>query len=291
MGDGGRRLMRLFSFGYGYSAESLARKLSPRLTSLAGTRTSVPDITEPNIALTTYKGDETSANVRSLLTGTTHLLISIPPDLEGDVVLRHFGADIAALPDLAWIGYLSTVGVYGDHKGAWVDETAPVRPISERSLRRARAEAEWLAFGQRTEKRVELFRLSGIYGPGRSVVDNLRNGTARRIVKANQVFNRIHVDDIARVLAAAIDKETGHEVFNVSDDEPAPPEDVIAYAAEMMGLPVPPAIPFEEAGLSGMAASFWAESKRISNTRIRRDLGVDLLYPTYREGLRAIVTV
>lgn len=280
--------MRLFCFGYGYSAESLARKLSPRLISVAGTRTSLPDIAEPNITLAPYAGDQASAEVRSLLAGATHLLVSIPPDLEGDVVLRHFGTDIAALPDLAWIGYLSTVGVYGDRKGAWIDETAAVRPISERSLRRAQAEAEWLAFGRETGKRVEIFRLSGIYGPGRSVVDNLRKGTARRIVKANQVFNRIHVDDIARVLAAAIDKETSHTIFNVSDDEPAPPEDVIAYAAEMLGLPVPPPIPFEEAGLSGMAASFWAESKRISNTRVRRDLGVELLYPTYREGLRAI---
>jgi nucleoside-diphosphate-sugar epimerase len=283
--------MRLFCFGYGYSAESLARKLSPRVTSVAGTRTNLPDAREPNVTLAAYKGDEASAEVRNLLAGATHVLISIPPDLEGDVVLRHYGADLAAEPDLTWIGYLSTVGVYGDHRGAWVDETAPVRPISERSLRRARAEAEWLAFGREAGKRVELFRLSGIYGPGRSVVDNLRNGTARRIVKARQVFNRIHVDDIARILAAAMDKETGHSIFNVSDDEPAPPEDVIAYAAELMGLAVPPAIPFEEAGLSGMAASFWAESKRISNTRIRRDLGVELLYPTYREGLRAIAAL
>lgn len=283
--------MRLFCFGYGYSAEGLARKLSPRVTSVAGTRTSVPDIAEPNITLAPYKGDEPSAEVRDLLSSATHVLVSIPPDLEGDPALRHYGTDMASLSDMAWVGYLSTVGVYGDHKGAWVDETAAVRPISERSLRRARAEAEWLAFGREAGKRVEVFRLAGIYGPGRSVVDNLRNGTARRIVKAGQVFNRIHVDDIARVLAAAIDKETGHSIFNVSDDEPAPPEDVIAYAAEMMGLPVPPAIPFEEAGLSGMAASFWAETKRISNTRIRRDLGVELLYPTYREGLRAIAAV
>ena len=283
--------MRLFCFGYGYSAEGLARKLSPRVTSVAGTRTNLPDIAEPNITLTPYKGDESSAEVRDLLSRATHVLVSIPPDLEGDPALRHYGADMAALSDMAWVGYLSTVGVYGDHKGAWVDETAAVRPISERSLRRARAEAEWLAFGREVGKRVEVFRLAGIYGPGRSVVDNLRNGTARRIVKEGQVFNRIHVDDIARVLAAAIDKETGHSIFNVSDDEPAPPEAVIAYAAEMMGLPVPPAIPFEEAGLSGMVASFWAETKRISNTRIRRDLGVELLYPTYREGLRAIAAV
>jgi len=169
-----------------------------------------------------------------------------------------------------------------------VDENAPARPISERSLRRAQAEDAWINLGRETGRRVEIFRLAGIYGPGRSVIDNLKNGTARRIVKDGQVFNRIHVDDIARVLAAAIDKDTGHHVFNVSDDEPAPPEDVVAYAAELLGLPAPPAIPFREAGLSGLAATFWAESKRVSNTRIRRDLGVELLYPTYREGLRAL---
>jgi nucleoside-diphosphate-sugar epimerase len=206
------------------------------------------------------------------------------------VVLRHFAEDIAALPDLAWIGYLSTVGVYGDHKGAWVDENSATLPIHERSLRRLEAERAWLAFGAETGRRVEIFRLSGIYGPGRSVIDNLRAGTARRIAKPGQVFNRIHVDDIAGVLTAAIDKATGHAVYNVSDDEPAPPEDVVAYAAELLGLPVPPAIPFDEAGLGGMAASFWAESKRVRNWRIRRELGIELIYPTYREGLRALLT-
>ena len=197
-------------------------------------------------------------------------------------------SNIAALSDLAWIGYLSTVGVYGNHNGAWVDEDSATRPASERSLRRLQAEQAWREFRKETGRRVEIFRLSGIYGPGRSVVDNLKAGTARRIVKPGQVFNRIHVDDIARVLAAAIDKDTGHAVYNVSDDEPAPPEDVVAYAAELLGLPVPPALPFEAAGLNAMAASFWAESKRVRNTRIRSDLGVELLYPTYREGLRAL---
>jgi nucleoside-diphosphate-sugar epimerase len=133
-----------------------------------------------------------------------------------------------------------------------------------------------------------VFRLSGIYGPGRSVIDTLRAGTARRIVKPGQVFNRIHVDDIARVLAAAIDRPTDHSIFNVSDDEPAPPQDVVAYAAELLGLPVPEEVAFDEAGLSGMAASFWGESKRVSNARIKASLGVELLYPTYREGLRAL---
>jgi len=280
--------MRLFCFGYGYSAESLVRRLSPRDVVAAGTRTSLAEVPEPGVQLVAYKGDAASADVRRLLAGTTHLLVSIPPDLEGDVVLRQYREDIAALPDLAWIGYLSTVGVYGDHKGAWVDEETPTRPTSERSLRRLQAEQSWLGFRSETGRRVEIFRLAGIYGPGRSVIDNLKAGTARRIVKPDQVFNRIHVDDIARVLAAAIDKDTGHRIYNVSDDEPAPPEDVVAYAAELLGLPLPPVLAFEAAGLSGMAASFWAESKRVRNTRIREDLGVELLYPTFREGLRPL---
>ena len=284
----GDDLMRLFCFGYGYSAESLARRLSARNLSVAGTRRTPPAALAPGVVLAAYRGDAPSAEVRGLLRGSTHLLISIPPDIEGDVVLRHYREDIAGLSDLAWVGYLSTVGVYGDHKGAWVDEESPTTPILERSLLRLEAEQAWLAFAGETGRRVEIFRLSGIYGPERSVIDSLRAGTARCIVKPGQVFNRIHVDDVARVLAAAIDKDTGQKVFNVSDDEPAPPEDVVAYAAELLGLPPPPAIPFGEAGLTGMAASFWAECKRVKNTRIRRDLGVELLYPTYREGLRAL---
>jgi nucleoside-diphosphate-sugar epimerase len=280
--------MRLFCFGYGYSAEALVRKLSPRLASAAGTRTSLPDAAEPAITLATYTGDGPSPEVRRLLECATHVLVSIPPDLEGDAVLRHFADDLAALPDLAWIGYLSTIGVYGDCKGAWVDETAQVRPASERSLRRAQAEQEWMTFGAETGHRVDIYRLAGIYGPGRSVIDNLRKGTARRVVKPGQVFNRIHVDDIARVLSAAIETQTEHRLFNVSDDEPTPPQDVVAYAAELLGVPVPPAIPFAEAGLTGLAASFWGETKRVRNGRIRGDLGVDLVYPTYREGLRAL---
>jgi nucleoside-diphosphate-sugar epimerase len=280
--------MRLFCFGYGYSAEGLARRLSPRNLSVAGTRRNPSVASEPDVALAVYKGDTPSSEVRELLRGSTHVVVSIPPDLEGDVVLRHYREGLAALPNLAWIGYLSTVGVYGDHKGAWVDEESSTAPILERSLLRLEAEQAWLAFASETGRRVEVFRLAGIYGPERSVIDTLRAGTARCIVKPGQVFNRIHVDDVARVLAAAIDKDTGHRLFNVSDDEPAPPEDVVAYAAELLGLPAPPPVPIEQAGLSGMAASFWAECKRVRNTRIRRDLGVELLYPTYREGLRAL---
>ncbi|HJU32898.1 MAG TPA: SDR family oxidoreductase [Hyphomicrobiaceae bacterium] len=282
--------MRLFCFGYGYSAEALARRLSARVVSLAGTRTSPADGEAPlGARLAVYRGDSAAAEVRDLLHGSTHVLVSIPPDLEGDAVLRHFRSELAGLTDLAWVGYLSTVGVYGDCHGEWVDEARPTNPTSERSLRRVLAEKAWLDFAADSGRRVEIFRLAGIYGPGRSVIDNLRAGTARRIIKAGQVFNRIHVDDIAAVLAAAIDRPTGHQLYNVADDEPAPPQDVIACGAGLIGVPVPPDIPFEEAGLTGMAASFWAESKRISNARIRSALGVTLAYPTYREGLRAIV--
>ena len=280
--------MRLFCFGYGYTAEALARRLSARTTALAGTRTSLAGEAPLGARLAEFKGDGASDAVRLLLACSTHVLVSIPPDLEGDVVLRHFHDELAALPDLVWIGYLSTVGVYGDRQGQWVDEASAVRPTSERSLRRVQAERAWLDFGKETGRRSEVFRLAGIYGPGRSVIEALRAGTARRIVKPGQVFNRIHVDDAARVLAAAIDRPTRHRIFNVSDDEPAPPQDVLAYAAELLGLPVPPEVAFEAAGLAGMAASFWGECKRVANARIKTDLGVELAYPTYREGLNAL---
>jgi nucleoside-diphosphate-sugar epimerase len=282
--------MRLFCFGFGYTAESLARRLSARTTALAGTRTSLDEAGNAPLGakLAEFKGDAAPAEVRDLLAGTTHVLVSVPPDIEGDPVLRHFREDIASLTELAWIGYLSTVGVYGDWHGQWVDETSPPRPISERSLRRLHAERAWAQFGRETGRRVETFRLAGIYGPGRSAIDTLKAGTARRIVKPGQVFNRIHVDDIAKVLAAAIDKSTGHSIYNVSDDEPAPPQDVLAYAAELLRLPMPPEVSFDKTAPTGMAATFWAENKRVSNARIKRELSIDLLYPTYREGLRAL---
>jgi nucleoside-diphosphate-sugar epimerase len=284
-------VMRLFCFGFGYCAQALARRLSARTISLAGTRTGLnaDDAPPLGVRLAEFKGDAASAQVRGLLAGTTHALISIPPDLEGDAVLRHFREELAGLGELAWVGYLSTVGVYGDWQGQWVDETSPVRPISERSLRRVQAERAWLEFGKATGKRVEIFRLAGIYGPGRSVIDALRAGTARRIVKPGQVFNRIHVDDVARVLAAAIDRDTGQRIYNVADDEPAPPQDVVAYAAELMGLPVPAEVVLEAAALTATAASFWAECKRVRNARIKAELSVELSYPTYREGLRALL--
>jgi len=279
--------MRLFCFGYGFTAQALVERLSPIDLEVAGTRTSLA-VRTPGVGLACFRGDAPSPDVRSHLVGATHILISIPPDLEGDAVLRHHGKDIAGLSGLLWIGYLSTIGVYGDWRGQWIDETAPARPISERSLRRLEAERAWGEFAQASGKRLDIFRLAGIYGPGRSVVDALRAGTAKRVVKPGQVFNRIHVEDAAQVLVAAMGKPAGHGLFNVTDDEPAPPQDVVAFAAQLLGLPVPPAIDFEAAGLSGMAATFWAENKRVRNKRMRCELGVELAYPSYREGIRAL---
>lgn len=284
--------MRLFCFGLGYTATVLAERLCelPDVR-IAGTRTRVDGGSGlSGVEIAQFQGDSRHPDVVGLLNGATHILVSIPPDLEGCPALRLFRDDLARLTALEWVGYLSTIGVYGDTKGEWVDEDSPVRPASERSLRRWHAEKGWRAFGQETGVRTEIFRLPGIYGPGRSVIESLRAGTARRIIKAGQVFNRVHVVDIARALEAAMDQPTAYDVYNVVDDEPAPPQDVIVHAADLLGIPPPPEVQFEAARLSAMAASFYAETKRVRNTRLKTALDFELLYPTYREGLLAIVT-
>jgi hypothetical protein len=283
--------MNLFCFGFGYTATVLAERLSERTdVTVAGTRTRLDRSALEGVELAQFQGDSRSAEVARLLTGTTHVLISIPPDIEGCPAIRLHGSDLAKLESLEWIGYLSTVGVYGNAGGAIVDEETPARPASERALRRWQAEQAWREFGQETGLRTEIFRLPGIYGPGRSVLDNLRAGTARRIIKPGQVFNRIHVVDIARALEAAMDTPTGFDLYNVTDDEPCPPQDVVTFAADLLGMPPPPEVPFEAARLSPMAASFYSESKRVANTRLKAALSLTLQYPTYREGLLAIVT-
>ncbi len=281
--------MKLFCFGFGYSAATLASRLVGRSgVTIAGTRTRVSGADGP-VAVAKYQGDGRSADVVTLLADTTHVLISIPPDPAGCAALRHFAADLAALPQLAWVGYLSTIGVYGDQGGAWVDEETPAKPTSERSMRRWRAEQAWSAFARETGKRVQVFRLPGIYGPGRSVFDTLKAGTAKRLIKPGQVFNRIHVADIALALDAAMTRQTPDGLFNITDDEPCAPEDVVSYGAALLGVPPPAEVPYDAAALSPMAASFYAESKRVRNARMKSALGVQLLYPTYREGLRGIL--
>jgi len=272
----------LLSLGHGYSAQALARRLHPQGWRIIGTTRS-PEKAEQLRA----KGVEPllwPCDLSAALAESTHLLSSIAPDEAGDPVLAAHRAGIAAAP-LAWVGYLSTTGVYGDHQGGWVDETTPLTPSTQRGLQRVRAEAEWQALGLP----LHIFRIAGIYGPGRGPFEKLRDGTARRILKPGQVFSRIHVDDIAQVLEASMTRPCPGAVYNLCDDDPAPPEDVIAHAATLLGLPLPPAIAFDQAEMTPMARSFYAESKRVRNGRIKTALGVQLIHPGYRAGLAALL--
>jgi nucleoside-diphosphate-sugar epimerase len=289
-------MSHVLCLGLGYSAEAIARRLLARGWSVAGTTTrperlaAMAALGIEGFVFDGHSADAAAANaaLQANLAKATHIVVSIPPGTGGDPTLAALGTALRTAPRLAWIGYLSTVGVYGDHHGEWVDEMSELRPVSARSRERVAAERAWLALDEPGRRQVAVFRLSGIYGPGRSAIDTLRAGTARRIVKPGQVFNRIHVDDIAASVVAAIDRPELHAIYNVTDDEPAPPQDVVAFAAATLGVPVPPDVPFERAELSPMGRSFYGENKRVRNWRLRRDLGVALAYPTYREGLRAL---
>lgn len=292
-------MTNLFCFGMGYSAIEFGQRLASQGWTVAGTaRTAagVARLQQQGFQAHIFDGSAapaddhspTDARLDARFNAMTHAVISIPPDAAGDPVLRNFGEALTSAPHLRWIGYLSTIGVYGDHQGGWVDEATPPAPGTDRSRRRVVAEDAWLEFGGRTGKQVQIFRLAGIYGPGRSAIDNVFDGSARRIIKPGQVFNRTHVADIAGVLEAAVAKSSKLSIFNVSDDEPAPPQDVIAYAAVLLGLPVPPGINFDDATFSTMGRSFYSENKRVHNDRIKAALGVVLQYPTYRDGLLAL---
>lgn len=272
----------LLSIGHGYSARALGRHLLAQGWRVIGTTRSAAraaELAAEGVEARIWTGGPLP------LDQATHLLSSVAPDAAGDPVLNDLGRAIAAAGHLRWVGYLSTVGVYGDHAGGWVDEETPCHPATARGQARVAAERDWLALPQRAH----VFRLAGIYGPGRGPFEKVRNGTARRIVKPGQVFSRIHVEDIARVLAASIERPDPGRIYNVCDDEPAPPEDVLSHAAALLGLPPPPEVPFDQAQMSPMARSFYAESKRVRNDRIKTDLGVTLAYPDYRAGLAAIL--
>jgi nucleoside-diphosphate-sugar epimerase len=283
---------RLFAFGLGFSAQALAERLAERGWSVAGTAREEPKISQLRAAgyeATQFADDTANAELPALLRGTTHLLHSIPPGPEGDPVLACYREEIAKLGTLEWIGYLSTVGVYGDQQGNWVSEETPPKPNSARTEARVAAEKAWLDFGQEIGVPVHVFRLAGIYGPGRSVFDKLAAGTARRINKDGQVFSRIHVADIAGVLEASIARPRAGAIYNVADDEPAAPGDVVAHAAAMIGVAPPPEIDFEDADLSPMARTFYQGSRKICNALIKSELGVELRYPTFREGLKSLM--
>ena len=276
----------LLSFGHGFSAKALTPLLTARGWRVIGTTRSEDKRTAVEASgaeAIVYPGSDISG----MLADATHLLISAGPTADGDPVLNACGDAIRERASgFEWVGYLSTTGVYGDHQGGWVDEDTPLTPSTRRGGWRKAAEEEWQAIAGLP---LHIFRLAGIYGPGRGPFAKVRNGTARRIIKEGQVFSRIHVDDIARVVAASIDRPNPGAAYNVCDDDPAPPQDVLAHAAELLGLPLPPEVNFEDADMTPMARSFYAESKRVKNNRIKEELGVSLLYPDYRTGLASLL--
>ncbi len=274
----------LLSLGHGYSAAALARLLVPAGWRVIGTTRDparLPDIAATGVEPLLWPGADPAAAIAA----ADHLLSSVPPGPDGsDPVLAALGPLLAGRRWL-WAGYLSTTGVYGDTGGAWVDEDSPLAAGQPRGRARIAAETAWQGSGLP----VHIFRLAGIYGPGRGPFEKVRSGTARLIVKPGQYFSRIHVDDIARVLAASIARPRPGAVYNVCDDAPVPPEAVLSHAAALLGLPPPPEVAFAEAEMTAMARSFYAESRRVRNDRIRRELGVRLLYPDYRAGLAAVL--
>ena len=285
--------MGVFFFGMGYSSRATARALhelrDPDIP-IAGTTRSAEGaeaFADSNYRIHVFDGEVPGSTLSEDLRQATHVILSIPPEERGDPALNFHRADLDAARNLQWIGYFSTVGVYGDFGGQWIDETAPTRPVNPRSKQRVEAEQAWRDYAEARGVPLFIERLAGIYGPGRSAFDKLREGTARRIVKPGQVFNRIHVEDIGRITAlAALQKLAG--TYNLTDTEPAPPQDLVTYAAEKMGVAAPPDTPFETAKMTEMARSFYSDNKRVSSKRILAALNTTLTYPTYREGLDAI---
>ena len=273
----------LLSLGHGYSASALARMLIAQGWQIIGTTRDAQGVARlraQGVEAVLWPGE----SLTPALARATHILSSIAPGPMGDPVLARHAAEIAA-SRARWVGYLSTTGVYGDHAGGWVDEATPLSPGTDRGRQRVVAESEWQALGLP----LHIFRLAGIYGPGRGPFEKVRDGTARRIIKPGQVFSRVHVDDIAQVLAASIAHPNPGAVYNVCDDDPAPPQDVIGHAAALLGMPMPPAVAHDDAVMTPMAASFYAESKRVRNDRIKSELGVQLIHPDYRAGLAALL--
>lgn len=283
--------MNLLIFGYGYTARYLVADMAPPPGSVRVTTRSAEKaarLAAQGLVARVFPGTDMTED----LTWATHVLITAGPEDGRDPVLAHARDAVKAVADrLVWVGYLSTTGVYGDHQGGWVDEATQLAPTTARGRARVVAEGEWLDLHRQNGLPVHIFRLAGIYGPGRAPFDKVRDGTARRIIKPGQVFSRIHVEDIAQVLIASMARPDPGAVYNVCDDDPAPPQDVIAHAATLLDLPLPPEVAFDAADLSPMAASFYAESKRVDNRRLKDDLGVHLRYPDYRAGLPAILKV
>ena len=285
---------RLFCFGLGYTARRLAGTLAARGWAVGGTcqdSETRAALAAEGIEALLFDDANPLAEFDAALKGVTHILSSVPPAAGGDPVLVRYADDIAAGQGLRWVGYLSTTGVYGDTDGAAVDEGAPLKPTSERGRRRADAEAAWHGLYRERGVPVHVFRLAGIYGPGRSALDQVRAGHARRIDKPGHAFSRVHVDDIVAALRASMGRPRPGAVYNVCDDQPAPPADVVAFACDLLGVEPPPVVPYAEAekDLSEMARTFWRDNRRVKNNRLKGELGVRLVHPDYRAGLKAIL--
>ena len=286
---------RLFVFGYGYTADFLGRRLlETGEWSLSGTTRDPQKRTALRTkGIDAYLFDEETplGDPLAMFDGVTHILISTPPDNEGDLVYRLHAADISKIPTLRWIGYLSTTSVYGDRDGGYVDETSELRPNSIRGSRRLRAENDWKHFAEDSDLTIDILRLAGIYGPGRSALDSVRAGIKRRILKAGHAFSRIHVEDAVEVLYTLVQKShTKGDVYNIADDEAAPSHEVTAYACHLLGKEAPPLVPIEDANLAPITMSFYSDNKRVKNNKIKQDLGIQLKYPNYRYGLEQCLT-
>ncbi len=279
------RNARLLIFGFGYSGRAVALAAQAAGWRVAAATREPSQPMPPGVTAVRFE------DAAEAIASVTHMLATAPPDADGDPVLARYAAALRVAPGLRWIGYLSTTGVYGDRGGAWVDETTPPAPGAERSVRRLAAEQAWISAGE--GRAVDLFRLAGIYGPGRSAFDELRAGRARRVTRPGHAFGRIHRDDIAGAVLAAMgqDRLPGPRVLNLSDDAPAESAQVMEEAARLLGIQPPPAIPFAEAWetMSPMARSFWAENRKVSSACTQAALGYRWRYPTHREGLRAIL--
>lgn len=285
---------KLFCFGFGYAAGFLAERLITHGWKVAGTTTSLQkrDFLRHN-GIDAHIFDHTHpiSDPLKIFSGVTHVLFSIPPDGDGDPAFNSHGEDLAALKSLEWAGYLSTTAIYGDHAGGWIDEKTPPAPSSRRGSLRLKAEEQWTSLLLHEGFPLHIFRIAGIYGPGRSAIDAVRSGTAQCIEKPGHVFNRIHVDDIAQSLVASINKPRPGAVYNLADDAPSSSEEVIRFACNLLGLAPPPPVRFDQAELAPIVRSFYKDNKRVHNHAIKEELGVSLLYPDYRNGLQACLEV
>jgi len=283
--------MNLLVFGPGYTAQHFIRTYRHRFARISGTfrsKAKAEALKASGVVPYFFDSERYDPAILSEVTLADALLVSVPPASGSDPVLESLSDAITSSERLRWVGYLSTVGVYGDANGAWVDETTSPSPVNERSRHRIAAERQWLAIGREAAFSVQIFRLAGIYGPGRNALLKVANGTARRLIKPGQVFNRIHTADVAQTLMASIDRPSRNAIYNVADDAPGPPQDVVTYAARLLSLEPPPEEPYATADLGAMARSFYQDNKRVGNARIKDELGVKLRFPTYREGLEAL---